>query len=102
MQSNFKKSAKPAVDPQAVAVSVLTWLAQEPEMLSRFLALTGVDPSGLRAAIHEPAFLEAMLAFVMNHEPSLMAFSVASGTSPEDVEKAYHHFATPGLSSGEY
>jgi len=79
MQSNFKNQKKNAADPQETAVAVLGWLANEPDMFSRFLALTGVEPAQVRNAINEPAFLAGMLDFLMNHEPTLLAFCEANG-----------------------
>ena len=102
MQSNFKKPKKSSIDPQETAIAVLGWLANEPEMFNRFLALTGVEPAQVRNVINEPAFLSGMLDFLMNHEPTLLAFSQASGIAPEDVAAASAHFSPPGLSSGEY
>lgn len=80
------------------AIAVLGWLASEPDMLGRFLALSGTDPGSLRSAIHEPAFKAGLLDFLMGHEPTLMAFSAATGTPPEDVVQAHRHFAGPGHS----
>jgi hypothetical protein len=102
MQSSFKNSKQLAPDPQETAVAVLGWLANEPDMFGRFLALTGVEPAQVRNAINEPAFLGGMLDFLMQHEPTLLAFSQTSGISPEAVAAAFAHFSPPGLSSGEY
>ena len=82
MQSNFKNPKKSAANPQETAIAVLGWLANEPDMFGRFLALTGVEPAQVRNAINEPAFLAGMLDFLMNHEPTLLAFCEASGIPP--------------------
>ncbi|MGO4437516.1 DUF3572 domain-containing protein [Rhizobium sp. RAF56] len=102
MQSNFKKLTKNAADPEAIAVAVLGWLANDADMFGRFLALTGVTPAQVRTAVADPGFLGGMLDFLMNHEPTLMAFCEATGTPPEAVAAASAHFSTPGLGSGEY
>lgn len=102
MQSNFKNPNKAAADPRETAIAVLGWLANEPDMFGRFLALTGVEPAQVRNAINEPAFLAGMLDFLMNHEPTLLAFCETSGIAPEAVAAASAHFSPPGLSSGEY
>jgi hypothetical protein len=102
MQSNFKKPKGSDADPHEIAIAVLGWLANEPDMFGRFLALTGMEPGQLRHAAGDPAFLGGMLDFLMQHEPSLMAFCEASGTAPEAVMSASAHFSAPGLGSGEY
>ncbi|CAH0340362.1 DUF3572 domain-containing protein [Rhizobium sp. CECT 9324] len=89
-------------DAEATAVAVLGWLASEPEMLSRFLALSGVRPDQMRQAINDPGFLAGMLDFLMAHEPTLMAFCAATETKPETVIEAAQHYSQPSLDSGQY
>ncbi|WFU48705.1 DUF3572 domain-containing protein [Sinorhizobium terangae] len=72
------------------AIAILAWLADEPELLSRFLGLTGTDPGSLRTAIGEPGFMGGLVAFLMDHEPTLMAFCEATQTRPEEVVRAHH------------
>ncbi|TDH39487.1 DUF3572 family protein [Pseudohoeflea suaedae] len=76
-------------DPQQIAIEVLGWLASEPELLSRFLALSGLEASNLRAAAGQPGFLVGVLSFLMTHEPTLIRFSEASGRPPEAVARAW-------------
>jgi hypothetical protein len=102
MQSNFKNSKQLANDPQETAISVLAWLASEPDLFGRFLALTGVEPAQVRHAIDDPGFLSGMMDFLMNHEPTAVAFCEATGTAPEALNAAWLHFSPPGLGSGEY
>lgn len=90
------------VDPMAVAADILGWLANEPDMLSRFLALSGLRADQLRSAVTDPGFLAGLLDFIMGHEPTLMAFSEATDTRPETVAAAWHALSGPGLDSGEY
>ncbi|KXG86466.1 DUF3572 domain-containing protein [Agrobacterium bohemicum] len=89
-------------DSHETAIAILGWLASEPDMLSRFLALTGLQPNMLRQSVNDPGFLAGLTDFIMSHEPDLMAFCEATGTKPEDVAAAWHHFSGPGLGSGEY
>jgi hypothetical protein len=74
--------------PEAVAVSALSWIAGHEEMLSRFLALTGIEAGQIREAAAEPGFLAGVLDFVLAHEPSLMAFCNETETDPEVVQRA--------------
>jgi hypothetical protein len=87
---------------EETAVAVLGWLANEPDMLSRFLALSGVHPGQLRQAVNDPAFLAGMLEFLMQHEPTLMAFCTATDTRPEAVVAAYHGYAGPSIDSADF
>lgn len=90
------------VDPSEIAVAILGWLANEPDMLSRFLALSGLGPQDLRGAMQDAGFHAGLLDFVMQHEPSLVAFCEASGYKPEQVAHAWNRVSGPGLDSGQY
>lgn len=73
---------------EAIAVSALGFVAAEPELLQRFLAITGIDPGRIREAAGEPGFLAGVLQFILAHEPTLQAFAAASGERPEAVGAA--------------
>lgn len=92
-----QKNKAAAVDPEETAVTLLGWLASEPDMMSRFLALSGIQAPQLRQAINDPGFLAGMLDFVMAHEPSLMAFCETTNTKPESVVAAWHHYSGPAM-----
>ncbi|TCD14469.1 DUF3572 domain-containing protein [Oricola cellulosilytica] len=74
--------------PDAVAVAALGWIAKSPDMLGRFLALTGIEAAQIREAASEPGFLAGVLDFVLAHEPTLTAFCEDSGIAPAQVQKA--------------
>ena len=90
-----RKDAAVAQDAEAVAVAILGWLAGEPELLSRFLALTGVAPAGVRGAMDDPGFRAGLLDFLMSHEPTLLAFSAATGIAPQAVVEAHAILSGP-------
>ncbi|WP_296082885.1 DUF3572 domain-containing protein [uncultured Agrobacterium sp.] len=102
MQRSMKNGKSMVKDPEETVAAILGWLANEPDILARFLALSGLQPNMLRAAIQDPGFLAGLTDFVMNHEPDLMAFCEASGFNPEDVQAAWHRYSGPGLDSGVY
>jgi len=78
-----------------ISIDILSWLASEPELLSRFLALSGTDPGSLRQAARDPGFLGGVVSFLMDHEPTLMAFCAATQTPPEEVVRAHQVFSGP-------
>ncbi|TPW25820.1 DUF3572 domain-containing protein [Pararhizobium mangrovi] len=80
------RSAKtPSPDAEETAIAALGWLAGKPELMDRFLALSGLSVGDLRAASSEPDFLAGLLGFLTNHEPTLMAFCADTGMEPEIV-----------------
>ncbi len=73
---------------EEIAVKALTFIAADPQLLSRFLALSGLNPAQLRDAAGEPGFLCGVLDFFLGFEPNLMAFAEAENINPADVVKA--------------
>ncbi len=67
----------------------VAFLATDEKLLWRFLDLTGISPMHLRAMSEEPGFMCAVLAFFLNHEPSLIAFAESQGIDPADVAAAH-------------
>lgn len=90
-----QKDTSVVAEAEATAVTVLGWLAGEPELLSRFLSLTGVAPTELRNAVDDPGFLAGIVGFLMDHEPTLLAFSAATGVTPEAVVRAHAILSGP-------
>lgn len=71
-----------------LAIVALGFIAGDCDELSRFLALTGIDPSSIRIAAEEPGFLAGVLAYISGNERTLLAFAAHAGVAPEQIEKA--------------
>jgi hypothetical protein len=95
MPPKSPKTATPYPDAGELSAAILGWMANEPEMLSRFLALTGITAGDLRGMAASSALATALAEFLLAHEPSLMAFSQASGLPPEAVESAWQKLSGP-------
>ena len=87
--------------PDMLAIEALGFVAADDQLMSRFLALTGLEVADLRAAAAEPGFLVAVLDFLGGHEPDLVAFAEAAGVSPEEVVRARHALAGPDAAGYE-
>ena len=74
---------------EALAIRALAFVAADPELLPRFLAITGIEAPSIRQAALEPGFLAGVLQFILAHEPTLMRFSEASGIPPQQVSAAF-------------
>jgi hypothetical protein len=85
-------------DTSAVlALRALSFLAEEPERLGRFLALSGLGPDELRIRASDPVLLGGVLDHLLADEPLLLAFAATQGVEPEEVASARRHLpgATP-------
>ena len=86
--------AAPAVtiareDAQILAAKGLMFIANDQEVLGRFMSLTGLAPDDIRGAAGEPEFLAGILSFFMDHEAVLMAFAASAGILPGRVADAH-------------
>ena len=82
------KSLMSQADAESLAVEALVWLAQDKDLMPRFLALTGIEVSSIRSAAQEPGFLAGVLQFYLSHEPTLLRFCEETGRDPSSIEKA--------------
>ncbi|RFC64847.1 MULTISPECIES: DUF3572 domain-containing protein [Mesorhizobium] len=73
---------------EQIAINALGFIASDPVLLNRFLAITGIEASDIRHAAAQPGFLAGVLQFIAAHEPTLIAFSVNASVPPTEVVKA--------------
>lgn len=73
---------------ELLAIDALGFLANEPEALSHFLALSGIGPSMLRNAAANPEFLAGVLDHFLGHEPLLIAFADYAGIPANRIAAA--------------
>ena len=89
MERRVKSSLSTAREAaEEIAVSALNFLAENPEHLDRFLAITGLGPNNLRESARRPGFYAAVLDYFMADERSLLAFAQSAGLPPEAVAQA--------------
>jgi hypothetical protein len=73
---------------EQLAVEALSFMASDPETISRFLALTGIDPTMLRNAATEPGFLSGVLDYFLSDERLLVAFAAQANVPPTAIATA--------------
>ena len=83
-----KASGRSREAAESLAIQALNYLATEPERLSRFLALSGLDPGSIRSAAAESGFLAGVLAHLGQDESLLVAFAAEAGVTPAEVDRA--------------
>lgn len=73
---------------EEIAIAALGFIAADPNLLPRFLAITGIEAGHIREAAREPGFLAGVLQFIAAHEPTLLAFADNAGIEPSSVLRA--------------
>lgn len=79
-------NATPAAE--TIAARALGYLAEDPERLGRFLALSGLDPSSIRQASQSAGFLPAVLDHILSDERLVVEFAEREGIPPEAIPRA--------------
>jgi hypothetical protein len=99
---NLDFRPSPAKQPQlskaaaeSIAIEGLTFLAGNPALLDRFLALSGLGRDNLRAAAGEPGFLAGVLDHLSSDESLLLAFAANARHAPETIAKARDILSPP-------
>ncbi|MFQ5346975.1 MAG: DUF3572 family protein [Rhodothalassiaceae bacterium] len=85
---------------RVIALEALAFVFREDRLATRFLALTGIDPTSLRERAGDDATLAAVLAFLAAHEPDLVAFASAVGYAPREIGDAARHLTERRADSG--
>ena len=73
---------------ESLAVQALSFIAQDPARLARFLALSGLEAASIRAAATESGFLAGVLAHLGGDQALLIAFAAEAGVAPAEVDRA--------------
>ena len=73
---------------EMLAIQALSFIAEQPENLGRFLDLTGMSPGQLRGAAQLPGFLAGVLEHMLGDENLLLAFARSAGIDPAEVARA--------------
>lgn len=75
-------------EAETIAIAALAFIADDSQLLGRFVGVTGIEPQAIRRAAREPGFLAGVLQFVLAHEPTLLAFCDRNGIAAEKVAAA--------------
>ncbi len=78
---------------ETLALQMIGWIVADSARAERMLSLTGLDASGLRACLSDPAMLGALMDFVINHEPDLLACADALDIAPAALVAARERLA---------
>ena len=83
---------------ETFALKGLAHVAGDPESLTQFLNLTGLEPADLRARAGDPELLAAVMDFLLTDDTRLGAFCASAEITPTDAHAIRR--ALPGASDG--
>jgi hypothetical protein len=83
-----------SVDAETLALKALAFLAQSPDDLERFVALSGVTLADLRARADDPEILAAILDFILVSDELITGFCETVEIDPRELHAARR--ALPG------
>jgi hypothetical protein len=85
----MKAPLRPCRDEaEMLAIQALTFIAQEPERLARFVDMTGIEVEQIRTAARDRGFLAGVLDHMLGDEILLIAFAAELGVDPAEIARA--------------
>jgi len=69
-------------EAEVIALKALGFLASDPERLSRFLSLSGVDLADIATVAENPDFLAGLLNHLLQDESLLLTFTAEQELDP--------------------
>jgi hypothetical protein len=67
------------------ALTMLTWLAGQEELFAAFLASTGASVADVAAKAGQPAFLAAVVDFLLTEDAHIIGWALSTGRKPESA-----------------
>lgn len=78
---------------ETLALRLIGWIVSDVTRADRMLALTGLTPQDLRDSLGNRGTLCALMDFVINHEPDLIACAQALEEAPAALVAARERIA---------
>lgn len=80
-------------DAETMALQVLVWALGDDDRRDRLLAMTGMTPDDLRARAGSRDLLSAVMGWLANHEPDLIAAASELNIRPEQLAATYQELS---------
>lgn len=87
------KGAPDEQEAEAIALRALVWTLADERRADRLLSLTGLTPERLREGLQDRQVQAAILEYLANYEPDLIAFAGNEALEPERVMAAADRLA---------
>ncbi|MDP1667430.1 DUF3572 domain-containing protein [Phaeovulum sp.] len=73
---------------ETVGLQALGWIAARDDLFEAFLAASGAAVADLRSRAADPAFLAAVLDFLLQSDATVLEFADEAGLAPEAAMQA--------------
>ncbi|MEM7301213.1 MAG: DUF3572 domain-containing protein [Pseudomonadota bacterium] len=77
-------------EAETIAIKGLTFVAANEELMTRFLALSGLDIADVKQLAGERSFLAGVISFLAGNEKDLIAFCEDQSIPPEQMAMVDH------------
>lgn len=84
-----KNQTNSAPDAEIIALQSLNFLASDPDRISRFMAITGLQPQDIRSRAGEAPFLAGLLDYLRGDQGLLLTFAESAALDPAEIDAAY-------------
>ena len=98
----FKETEMIKDEAELIAIRGLQHISTDETLLQRFVDLTGLDISDIRAAASSSHFLLAVLEFLRQDESECSMFASNLGLSPQDIESAIHSLSQTQMDGNQF
>lgn len=88
-----EQSNSDGLSPETLALAALGWILGDQSRAERLLSLTGLTPDILRDRLADRSVQAALLEFLTNHEPDLIAAANELAVKPEDIAAAHERLS---------
>ena len=78
-----------ADEAETLAVAAFSAITGDGERMSRFMAVSGLQPETIRQAAGSPRFFAGILDYVVSDEPLLIALATEMSVKPERIMGAH-------------
>lgn len=85
MNESTKAAAARRAAAETLALRAFSWIAADTMLIGGFLAESGSSPAAIAQDLHRPAFLAAVLDYVLAEDQRVLALAENLGIRPQDV-----------------
>lgn len=85
MNESTKAAAARRAAAETLALRAMSWMAADPMLIGGFLAESGSSPAAIAQDLHRPAFLAAVLDYVLAEDQRVLALAENLGIRPQEV-----------------